>query len=47
MMAHYPPQLLEQFDSFMADLNSAMDTHLSEQDTATPRSSCTPGDRKP
>ncbi|MFF1413064.1 MarR family winged helix-turn-helix transcriptional regulator [Streptomyces sp. NPDC058289] len=46
-MAHYPPQLLEQFDAFMADLNSAMDTHLSEQDTATPRSPGTPGARNP
>ncbi|WP_327257339.1 MarR family transcriptional regulator [Streptomyces sp. NBC_01244] len=36
-MSHYPPQLLDEFDSFMADLNSAMDTHLGEQDTATPR----------
>ncbi|MFE4856822.1 MarR family winged helix-turn-helix transcriptional regulator [Streptomyces sp. NPDC056670] len=42
-MAHYPPRLLEQFESFMADLNNAMDTHLTEQGAATPHSPSTPG----
>lgn len=27
-MAHYPPELLERFESFVADLNATMDTHL-------------------
>ncbi|MGW6704327.1 MarR family winged helix-turn-helix transcriptional regulator [Streptomyces sp. NPDC054956] len=36
-MSHYPPELLERFESFVADLNATMDTHLAEQggDTAT------------
>ncbi|MFJ8743613.1 MarR family winged helix-turn-helix transcriptional regulator [Embleya sp. NPDC127516] len=46
-MSHYPPQLLEQIESFMTDLNSTMDTHLAEQGTATPRSPDSPGDRTP
>ncbi|MET9854270.1 hypothetical protein ABZY57_15150 [Streptomyces sp. NPDC006450] len=44
-MSHYPPQLLEQIESFMADLRSAMDAHLTEQGQATPRSPRTPGGR--
>lgn len=46
-MSHYPPQLLEQFESFMADLNSTMDTHLAEPSTTTPRSPETPDHRTP
>ncbi len=44
-MSHYPPQLLEQFESVMADLSSALDTYLSEQDSAIPRSLQDPGDQ--
>ncbi|WP_055698811.1 MarR family winged helix-turn-helix transcriptional regulator [Streptomyces silaceus] len=29
-MSHYPPDLLTQFESFMADLNSTMDAHLAQ-----------------
>jgi len=46
-MSHYPPQLLERFEAFMADLNTTMDTHLTEQSTATPRSPGAPGGRTP
>ncbi|MEV0578055.1 MULTISPECIES: MarR family winged helix-turn-helix transcriptional regulator [unclassified Streptomyces] len=35
-MSHYPPQLLERFETFMADLNTAMDSHLRDQDSVTP-----------
>ncbi|MEV4098339.1 MarR family winged helix-turn-helix transcriptional regulator [Streptosporangium saharense] len=35
-MSHYPPEFLERFESFVADLNSTMDAHLTEPDT-TPR----------
>ncbi|MEU3226893.1 MarR family transcriptional regulator [Streptomyces sp. NPDC006976] len=38
-MAHYPPELLERFEAFMADLNATMDTHLTEEGT--------PADRRP
>ncbi|RZF06167.1 MarR family winged helix-turn-helix transcriptional regulator [Streptomyces albidoflavus] len=31
-MAHYPPRLLEQFEAFMADLNTTMDSHLADQE---------------
>jgi DNA-binding MarR family transcriptional regulator len=30
-MAHYPPDLLERFEAFVSDLNTTMDTHLTEQ----------------
>jgi DNA-binding MarR family transcriptional regulator len=46
-MSHYPPRLLEGFEAFMADLNSTMDCHLSEQGSAASRSLRTPGDRAP
>ncbi|WP_328303941.1 MarR family transcriptional regulator [Streptomyces sp. NBC_00435] len=35
-MAHYPPELLERFASFVADLNATMDAHLAEQPTGQP-----------
>ncbi|MET8685438.1 MarR family transcriptional regulator [Streptomyces sp. NPDC004732] len=34
-MSPYPPDLLAQFESFMADLNSTVDTYLAERITAT------------
>ena len=34
-MSHYPPDLLERFESFMTDLNSTMDAHLAERRTTT------------
>ena len=37
-MSHYPPELLERFEAFVTDLNSAMDAHLAEPGTTTPRS---------
>ncbi|MEU0738340.1 MarR family transcriptional regulator [Streptomyces sp. NPDC006134] len=37
-MSHYPPQFLEQFEAFVADLNTTMERHLSEQDSPAPRS---------
>ncbi|MFD4393495.1 MarR family winged helix-turn-helix transcriptional regulator [Kitasatospora sp. NPDC058478] len=37
-MSNYPPRLLEQFEAFMADLNTALDTHLGEQDSKAPHS---------
>ncbi|WP_030021356.1 MarR family winged helix-turn-helix transcriptional regulator [Streptomyces monomycini] len=37
-MSHYPPQFLAQVEAFMADLNTAMDNHLTERDAVTPRS---------
>ncbi|WP_437112739.1 MarR family transcriptional regulator [Streptomyces syringium] len=46
-MSHYPPQLLEQFEAFMAGLNTTMDTHLTEQGPAAPRSPRSPGGRTP
>ncbi|WP_370417069.1 MarR family winged helix-turn-helix transcriptional regulator [Streptomyces sp. QH1-20] len=46
-MSHYPPQLLEQFEAFMAGLNTTMDTHLTEQVPATPRSPHPTGGRTP
>ncbi|MFK0176376.1 MarR family winged helix-turn-helix transcriptional regulator [Streptomyces xanthochromogenes] len=42
-MSHYPPRLLEQFEAFMADLNSTMDTHLTDQNTHPPRPAGPPG----
>ena len=30
-MSHYPPELLERFESFVSDLNATMDAHLAEQ----------------
>ncbi|MER5384465.1 MarR family transcriptional regulator [Streptomyces sp. NPDC002688] len=46
-MSHYPPQFLEQFEAFMADLNTTMDSHLTEQDAVTPRPLRTPDGRTP
>ncbi|MFF2042755.1 MarR family winged helix-turn-helix transcriptional regulator [Kitasatospora sp. NPDC058170] len=46
-MSHYPPQLLEQFEAFMADLNATMDAHLAEQGPAAPASAHGPGGRTP
>ncbi|WP_372444264.1 MarR family winged helix-turn-helix transcriptional regulator [Streptomyces silvae] len=40
-MAHYPPDLLARFESFVTDLNSTMDAHLADRGTTTPHS---PGD---
>lgn len=40
-MAHYPPDLLARFESFVTDLNSTMDAHLADRGTTTPPS---PGD---
>lgn len=39
-MAHYPQDLLERFESFMADLNSTMEAHLADAEgrTSAPRS---------
>ncbi|GJF32741.1 hypothetical protein KNE206_54410 [Kitasatospora sp. NE20-6] len=42
-MAHYPPQLLEQFEAFMTDLNTTLDSHLREQSAHT-RTAPTAGD---
>ncbi|MER7134527.1 MarR family winged helix-turn-helix transcriptional regulator [Streptosporangium saharense] len=36
-MSPYPPELLERFESFVADLNSAMDAHLTEPETPLPQ----------
>ncbi|WP_137229027.1 MarR family transcriptional regulator [Streptomyces sp. BPSDS2] len=44
-MSHFPPQFLEQVETFMADLNTTMDSHLTEQDAVTPRSPHTPDGR--
>lgn len=44
-MSNYPPQLLDQFEAFMADLNTTLDTHLREQDSEVPRSLNTPDGR--
>ncbi|MFJ9411233.1 MarR family winged helix-turn-helix transcriptional regulator [Streptomyces sp. NPDC101393] len=45
-MSHYPQDLLEQFESFMTDLNSTMDAHLTERrTTTTPHSPGTLGDQ--
>ncbi|MFF7690203.1 MarR family transcriptional regulator [Streptomyces syringium] len=46
-MSHYPPRLLEQFETFMAGLNTTMDTHLTEQGPAAPRSPHPTGGRTP
>lgn len=35
-MSPYPPQLLEQFEQFMAGLNATMDAHLAERNPGTP-----------
>ncbi|MFJ9948709.1 MarR family winged helix-turn-helix transcriptional regulator [Kitasatospora sp. NPDC091207] len=32
-MSHYPPELLERFESFVTELNATMDAHLAEQGT--------------
>ncbi|MFC9123477.1 MarR family winged helix-turn-helix transcriptional regulator [Streptomyces sp. NPDC057067] len=40
-MAHYPPDLLARFESFVTDLNSTMDAHLADRGTTTTHS---PGD---
>ncbi|MBP2035129.1 hypothetical protein [Streptomyces avidinii] len=34
-MSPYPPQLLEQFEQFMADLNATTDAHLVERSPVT------------
>ncbi|WP_399096669.1 MarR family winged helix-turn-helix transcriptional regulator [Streptomyces sp. BBFR2] len=44
-MSHYPPDLLEQFEAFLTGLNSTMNAHLTEGDTAAPRSADGPGER--
>lgn len=36
-MSRYPPGLLEQFESFVSDLNATMDTHFTEQGAAPAR----------
>ncbi|MFG2427685.1 MarR family winged helix-turn-helix transcriptional regulator [Streptomyces sp. NPDC048590] len=46
-MSHYPPQFLKKVEAFMADLNTTMDSHLTEQDTATPRPSRSPAEGTP
>lgn len=46
-MSHYPPRFLEQVEAFMADLNTTMDSHLTEQDTATPRPPRSPAEGTP
>ncbi|MEV5201113.1 MarR family transcriptional regulator [Streptomyces sp. NPDC053720] len=46
-MSHYPPQFLDQFEAFVADLNATMDSHLSEQDSVASRSPRTPAGRTP
>jgi DNA-binding MarR family transcriptional regulator len=33
MMAHYPPEQLRQFETFIADLRDTMDEHLRERDS--------------
>ncbi|MFJ4715523.1 MarR family winged helix-turn-helix transcriptional regulator [Streptomyces sp. NPDC088785] len=43
-MAHYPPELLARFESFMADLNATVDAHLTERAATAPYS---PGDVAP
>ncbi|BDH05792.1 MarR family winged helix-turn-helix transcriptional regulator [Streptomyces seoulensis] len=45
-MSHYPPRLLEQFEAFMADLNTTMNSHLTDQDTHPPAAR-TPDERTP
>ncbi|MFE2055645.1 MULTISPECIES: MarR family winged helix-turn-helix transcriptional regulator [unclassified Streptomyces] len=37
-MSHYPPRLLEQFEAFVADLNTTMDSHLAERASTPSRS---------
>ncbi|MFJ6013435.1 MarR family winged helix-turn-helix transcriptional regulator [Streptomyces sp. NPDC092952] len=44
-MAHYPPDLLARFESFMTDLNSTLDAYLTERTAVPPRSSGVRGDR--
>ncbi|WP_328908074.1 MarR family transcriptional regulator [Streptomyces sp. NBC_00234] len=46
-MSHHPPQLLEQLEAFMADLNTTMDNYLAEQDSVAPHSPRTPGGQTP
>ncbi|MFC7219455.1 MarR family winged helix-turn-helix transcriptional regulator [Streptomyces polyrhachis] len=46
-MSHYPPRFLAQVQAFMADLNTTMDSHLTEQHAATPRAVRTPDGRTP
>ncbi|MYW08659.1 MarR family transcriptional regulator [Streptomyces sp. SID2563] len=43
-MSPYPPQLLEQFEQFMSDLNATMDAHLAEPGPAAP---CSPASSEP
>ncbi|MFD0120248.1 MarR family winged helix-turn-helix transcriptional regulator [Streptomyces virginiae] len=46
-MSHYPPQFLEQVEAFMADLNTTMGNHLTEQDAVAPRSLRSPAEVTP
>ncbi|MFD6151884.1 MarR family winged helix-turn-helix transcriptional regulator [Streptomyces sp. NPDC060243] len=41
-MARWSPHVLEEFEAFMAELNSTMDTHLAEQGTAGPEATPPP-----
>ncbi|MFI5764525.1 MarR family winged helix-turn-helix transcriptional regulator [Streptomyces sp. NPDC051563] len=45
-MSPYPPQLLEQFERFVTDLNATMDTHLAEPNPAPPLPPDTVGDHR-
>uniref|UniRef100_A0AAU2JK63 MarR family transcriptional regulator n=1 Tax=Streptomyces sp. NBC_00049 TaxID=2903617 RepID=A0AAU2JK63_9ACTN len=45
-MSPYPPQLLEQFEQFMAGLNATMDAHLAERNPVTPVTPGILGDRR-
>ncbi|MFB7592781.1 MarR family winged helix-turn-helix transcriptional regulator [Streptomyces sp. NPDC056169] len=45
-MSHHPPRLLEQFEAFMAELNTTMNSHLTDQDTCPPPAR-TPDHRAP
>lgn len=35
MMSRYPPELLQQFETFLTDLSATMETHLAKQDPET------------
>ncbi|MFD8205800.1 MarR family winged helix-turn-helix transcriptional regulator [Streptomyces sp. NPDC059695] len=43
-MSPYPSQLLERFEQFMTDLNTAMDAHLAGQDPVAPHAPGVPED---
>ncbi|MFC6931615.1 hypothetical protein ACFQHO_15575 [Actinomadura yumaensis] len=36
MLADYPPELLQRYESFLADLNASLNEQLSEPDPPTP-----------